>query len=197
MEWTRSETIGLAKPYCTLCEGQGILFDSGGEAEPCPCVLRAIFRACYARFRRCLLDERSITKVSLVQSGGRDRKRSYERLVEDYIADFCLVSKRTLSAFEHQVFRYHFLLGADWRLCCQRLKVNRGVFFHYIYRIQQKLGRVFRELQPYSLFPLDEYFAGRIETTNRHVVYLPDLGEWPDEDPDLYGPLRPPLREAA
>jgi hypothetical protein len=29
-----------------------------------------------------------------------------------------------------------------------------------VYRIEQKLGRVFRELEPYSLFPLDEYFHG-------------------------------------
>ena len=29
-----------------------------------------------------------------------------------------------------------------------------------MYRIEQKLGRVFRELEPYPLFPLDEYFNG-------------------------------------
>jgi len=54
------------------------------------------------------------------------------------------------------------LLGADWKLCCRRLKMDRGNFFHTLYRIQQKLGRVFRELEPYALFPLDEYFGGPI-----------------------------------
>jgi hypothetical protein len=40
------------------------------------------------------------------------------------------------------------------------LGMNRGNFFHAVYRIEQKLGRVFRELQPYPLFPLDDYFNG-------------------------------------
>jgi hypothetical protein len=38
--------------------------------------------------------------------------------------------------------------------------MDRGNFFHEIYRIQQKLGRVYRELEPYALYPLDEYFGG-------------------------------------
>ena len=58
------------------------------------------------------------------------------------------------------MFRYHFLLGADWKLCTRKLDIDRGNFFHAVYRIEQKLGRVFRELEPYSLFPLDEYFHG-------------------------------------
>ena len=38
--------------------------------------------------------------------------------------------------------------------------MSRGNFFHAVYRIEQKLGRMFRELQPYPLFPLDDYFNG-------------------------------------
>jgi hypothetical protein len=38
--------------------------------------------------------------------------------------------------------------------------MDRGNFFHAVYRIEQRLGRMFRELEPYSLFPLDEYFNG-------------------------------------
>jgi hypothetical protein len=38
--------------------------------------------------------------------------------------------------------------------------MDRGNFFHEVYRIEQRLGRVFRELQPYGLYPLDEYFGG-------------------------------------
>lgn len=76
------------------------------------------------------------------------------------MADFTLVSRRTLNEYEYRVFKYHFLLGADWKLCCRKLGLDRGEFFHEIYRIQQKLGRTFRELEPYALFPLDEYFHG-------------------------------------
>lgn len=91
--------------------------------------------------------------------GGNERRAVWGRKDEEYVADFCLVSKRVLDEFEHKIFRLHFLLGADWRLCCRQLNLDRGLFFHSIYRIQQKLGRAFRELTPYSLFPLDEYFA--------------------------------------
>ena len=76
------------------------------------------------------------------------------------MADFCLVSRRNLTETEHRLFRYHFLLGAEWMLCARKLGLSRGNFFHAVYRIEQKLGRVFRELQPYPLFPLDDYFNG-------------------------------------
>ncbi|HLK47600.1 MAG TPA: hypothetical protein VKT49_05670 [Bryobacteraceae bacterium] len=78
------------------------------------------------------------------------------------MADFCLVSHRALDDVERPIFRYHFLLGADWKLCCRQLRIDRGTFFHIVYNIQQKLGRTFAELEPYALFPLDEYFSGMI-----------------------------------
>jgi hypothetical protein len=80
----------------------------------------------------------------------------------EYLADFILVARRTLTEPEYRLFNYHFLLGADWKLCCRRLGMDRGTFFHEVYRIQRRLGRVFRELQPYALFPLDEYFGGLV-----------------------------------
>jgi hypothetical protein len=82
------------------------------------------------------------------------------------MADFCLVSRRTLEDFEYRIFRYHYMLGADWRLCCRQLKVERGIFFHHVYNIENRLGRVFAELSPYSLYPVSEYFVG---TTRRDV----------------------------
>jgi hypothetical protein len=69
------------------------------------------------------------------------------------------VSRRVLTDYEHTIFRYHFLLGADWKLCCRKLEMDRGNFFHSVYRIEQALGRAFRELQPCPLYPLHEYFT--------------------------------------
>jgi hypothetical protein len=40
--------------------------------------------------------------------------------------------------------------------------MERGDFFHAVYRIEQRLGRVFAELEPYALYPLSEYFGGII-----------------------------------
>jgi hypothetical protein len=40
--------------------------------------------------------------------------------------------------------------------------MDRGTFFHSIYRIEQRLGRVFAELEPYALYPPSEYLGGMI-----------------------------------
>ena len=85
-------------------------------------------------------------------------------------------------------------LGAEWKLCCRQLKMEKGEFFHCVYRIQQKLGHAFRELTPYPLFPLDEYFGAVIrkelspDATN--VLRMPPA-------PARRRALRPPLRKVA
>jgi len=122
---------------------------------------------------------------------GRDGKVVWGRKDEEYVADFCLVSRRTLDEFEYKVFKYHFLLGADWKLCTRKLKIDRGSFFHAVYRIEQRLGRVFRELEPYGLFPLDEYFRGARRAPEPHPAF-----RMPEPKLGLRLPpvvLRPPL----
>ena len=161
MQWTRSETLALAQQSCVLCYGLGLREVRQGAPTPCACVFRAVFRACFNRFRECADKERRISQISLEAIPGKKHKAVYSRKDEEYIADFCLVSRRVLSESDYRIFRFHFLLGAEWKLCCQRLGLDRGTFYHQIYRIQERLGRVFAELQPYALFPLDEYFGGR------------------------------------
>lgn len=176
MEWTRSETLALAANECTGCHGLGMRTGRRGSSSPCNCVLRNIFRACYSRFRTCVNKEKHMTRVSLEHTGsGGGRRYMWSRKDEEYIADFTLVSKRTLTEEEYRLFKYHFLLGADWKLCCRKLKMDRGNFFHAVYRIQQKLGKVFRELQPYGLYPLDEYFgSSRLLESPRPVPPQPE-----------------------
>jgi hypothetical protein len=101
-----------------------------------------------------------MSKISLEPHAGRSRPGTWGRKDEEFIADFTLVARRHLTEEEHRLFRFHFLLGADWKLCTRQLKMDRGNFFHAVYRIEQKLGKVFRELEPYALFPLDDYFHG-------------------------------------
>lgn len=127
---------------------------------PCNCVLRAIFRICYDRFVRCATQEPHLSRISVEPHRGKQRASTWGRKDEEFLADFCLVAHRALSDSEYKLFRYHFLLGADWKLCTQKLGSDRGTFFHAVYRIEQNLGRVFRELEPYGLFPFDEYFHG-------------------------------------
>lgn len=93
------------------------------------------------------------------------------------MADFCLVSKRTLDEQQYQIFTNHFLLGADWKLCCRKLGMERGAFFHEVYRIEQKLGRTFRELEPFALFPLDEYFNSTCRRETKPITPFPATTE--------------------
>jgi hypothetical protein len=133
-------------------------------------------------------------------AGGKERRFVWGRKEEEFVADFELVAKRTLKGQEWDIFRFHFLLGADWRLCCQKMKIDRGTFFHAVYRIEQRLGRTFRDLQPYALFPLDEYFGGVVRRGPTMAHYqghayddpLPDSPLW-QQRPAKVVPVRAPI----
>lgn len=183
MEWTRSETLALAANTCAFCHGLGLKTGRRGKDKPCLCVFRMVFRICFTRFRQCQEREKNQTGVSL-------EGNVWSRKNEEYVVDFMNVTRRALSDAEWRIFNYHFLLGADWRLCTKRLEMDRGTFFHEVYRITERLGRLYRELQPYPLFPLDEYFHG---TTREQQGRLIEFRE-----PAKPGPsFRPPMREAA
>ncbi len=194
MKWTRSETLALAQQSCVLCYGMGYREIRQGSTTPCSCVFRAVFRACFNRFRECADKERRISQVSLEAIPGKKYKGVYSRKEEEYLADFSLIGRRVLSESDYQIFRFHFLLGADWKLCCTRLNLDRGTFYHQIYRIQERLGRVFKELEPYALFPLDEYFRG-----NKHAVSPSVCGfeATSAEDADKGKQLPFPVKQAA
>jgi hypothetical protein len=194
MEWSRSETLALAQQSCSHCYGLGLRPGRGGVSTPCNCVFRAIFRACYARFRQCASKEKYISRVSLEANPGRQRKSVWGMKNEEYIADFCLISRRTLSEYEYTLFKFHYLLGADWKLCSRKMNLDRGTFFHEAYRIEQKLGRTFRELQPYGLFPLDEYFNG---SGRQPVVATSDFRVKTEEAPMARKIFKFPVKRAA
>ena len=193
MEWTRSDTIALAMQCCSDCHGLGLRCNLRGMTSPCHCVLRAVFRACYARFRHCASKEKHMSQASLEVISGKDSTRTWGRKDEEYIADFCQVSRKTLDESEYRLFKYHFLLGADWRLCTRKLNLDRGNFFHSVYRIEQKLGKVFRELQPYGLYPLTEYFNGERQMPREWLLQAAKL----NPQGALRVPCRPPLLKTA
>ena len=160
MEWNRSETLALAAPACNICLGLGLRIGRHGATHPCNCVLRAIFRACFDRFRESVSREKYMSRVTLDPLPGKDRRGAWGRKDEEFAADFCLVSKRTLTEPENRIFKLSFSARGGLEAVLSKLRMDRGNFFHAVYRIEQKLGRVFRELEPYSLFPVDDYFHG-------------------------------------
>jgi hypothetical protein len=154
--------IGMAKIGCPKCFGLGLVIGRKGKQRPCGCVLRAVFRACFNKFKENEHHARFASTQAQIQffNSGHQTRFTYGRRSEEYNADFYLIAKRTLDPLEWDVFRYHFLQRADWKNCCAKMRIDRGLFFHVVYRVERKLGKIFRELKPYGLFPIDEYFRG-------------------------------------
>jgi len=172
MQWNRSYTMGLAKNACSSCHGHGMRVQYKYKQSPCGCVFRNVFRACLRRFREYAVAE-TFTSTVTWDYYGAGGFRVMSRKKEEFIADFCLIAQRTLSKSEYQIMRYYFLLGADWKLCTRQLKLDRGSFFHLVYRIEEKLGRAFSETEPYALFPLDDYFGAPVRRSQT-TVFIAD-----------------------
>ncbi|HVW09112.1 MAG TPA: hypothetical protein VHC90_11055 [Bryobacteraceae bacterium] len=112
------------------------------------------------------------------------------------MADFILIAQRTFApgTTEYKVLIWHFLLGADWKLCMHRLAKdgirfgNERSFFHLFYRIESNLGRAFAETEPYGIYPLDEYFGGTTHDGERPrtLALVPKVRD--------AEPVRPPLK---
>ena len=170
MEWNQSDVLALAMEKCTSCEGLGLRPSRNGKKAVCNCALRSIFRICFERFKVAVSKKECISRPNFERSSSAHGKVSWGRKEEEYAADFLLVAKRTLNATEYKIFNYHFLLGADWRLCCRKLKTEKGLFFHMVYRITAKLGRTFADLQPYALYPTQEYFHGERRSPRAQVI---------------------------
>lgn len=154
------EALAIASPSCVYCEGKGVIEPHWKSARLCRCVLRKIFRICLRRYFESERNAGRIGTVSMDYQGVRVGRVMYGRKEQEFAADFWLVSRRTLSPLEFRILDLHFLHGADWRACCGKLGIKRGNFFHYVYAIEQRMARVFVELEPYPLYPLIDYFTG-------------------------------------
>ena len=172
MEWNQSDVLALAMEKCTTCNGFGMKPARSGKSAACNCVYRSIFRICYDRFKVSESRKERISRPNLEHTASPHGKMSWGRKDEEFVADFLLVAKRTLTEAEHKIFRYRFLLGADWRLCCRKLKMEKGLYFHALYRVTAKLGRTFAELEPYALYPVATYFHGERGPARAKVVSI-------------------------
>jgi hypothetical protein len=109
--------------------------------------------------------------VSL-EVNGHGFVRGYKQA--EFAADVLLTVRRSLDAWHQEVFRMHYLQGLEWRDCLPLLarfaarrqclgcpRVDRGNFFHSVYRLQLALGRVFIGLRPHALYPVGDYYRGQ------------------------------------
>lgn len=161
--WNASKALELSMNSCTQCNGMGSRAMERINS-PCGCVFRTIFRKCFYKFLELRDQDRSVSKIQLevISSMGRKPRGSlsWSRPHEEFIADFLIISRKALRDYplERSIFNMHYLEGAFWNRCTEKLKLDRGAFFHSVYRLQQRLGRKYFETLPYALFPLDDYF---------------------------------------
>jgi hypothetical protein len=178
MQWNRKELSVLASSNCTICQGFGVRRERHGEPVPCGCALRSIFRACHARFRACVMRGKHKGPANFDRApGARGYKGTWGRKEEEFTADFVIVARRNLDAWQYQLFRFQYLLGADPNLVRKRLGLQRGAYFHAMYRIEEHLGQTYTELQPYALYPTKDYFSFRsrtpVEPCDPRTVIMP------------------------
>ena len=57
------------------------------------------------------------------------------------------------------------------------MNIDRGTFFHRLYHVEERLGRYYAELEPFPLYPLDEYFGGKIrkESVRARTAAVPQV----------------------
>ena len=182
----RSSLIALALGDCAHCAGTGV-----DAARVCACVNRGVFRSVMAKFRECATYGHNLRPRSIEAVSGPQGKTPQGSKNSEYLCDVHLTGKRSLSPDDWKVFNSHHLQGASWKLCCQRLGMSRGNFFHTCYRVEETLGRVFRELKPYALFPIDEYFQAVTRCVDARPLPVP-AERYPNGTP-----VSPPLAPCA
>jgi hypothetical protein len=149
--WSVSFTRVLADSSCAKCRGTGQLrlFEPG---TPCHCVTRSIFRKCLGTYHS-IVPHMAMTKLG---SSRRGRPQSWSNPQAEFRADFELAAKRTLTEQEYKLFHAHFLLDLDWRVCARWVGLDRGNFYHAVYRVMQTVGKALRERE---MFPVADYMA--------------------------------------
>jgi hypothetical protein len=164
----------MASASCVFCRGLGLRkTEKKGQEKPCGCVFRGIFRACLGRYRVCIETTGRQRQVNFGYSGGPTGWKLYGRKHEEFVADFEIISRRILDESEMLILKEYFIKGRDWKYCASKSNWNRGSFFHAVYAVQEKLGRAFRETEPYALFPIDEYFRSAEIRKVTKVAVLP------------------------
>ena len=154
----RISEIGLAMAGCRWCGGTGRV--SMGLAwrlgSRCDCTYRRVFRDCNERYRRFRQSGEWQPVKRLTRNGW-----SMGMPPVEFMVDFELTAWRALRgrpAEEWAVFRHHHLGRVAWPECGCLVGLNRGDFYHAVYRVEMRVGRACMEARPYSVWPR-EYFA--------------------------------------
>ncbi len=162
-DWDRGEVLSLARGNCPFCFGLG--FNRGYKiwhttGAPCICVLRRIFKQCYQKYRE--LRNTSLTNSHLSLEYLTNAARFNPFKDRDFVVDFETLGGKGLCLEEREIFILHYIRGYPYYTICAKKGYSKYRYFQYIIRIEAILAQVFRSIRPYPLFPIDEYFSGRL-----------------------------------
>lgn len=163
--------VALSKPTCRRCRGRGLVASRGGY-RTCVCVYRRVFRACLGSYHHCEASMGSAGTVQFERVGHAQGRcaivASFKRA--EYAADFIMLARRALAhrPVELAVFEAYHVADLEWLAAVPRVNrilhlprpLNRGSFFHAVYRAEGLIGAAIVSTRPYSLFPPRQYFAG-------------------------------------
>ena len=174
----RATALSLVKKGCTKCFGGVVLTYNGSKKHICGCVYRAVTRKVLKRYHDIADNPYSFNKCQFERSINGHFVAGYKNL--EFSADVCLIAKRSLDAKDYFIFRSHMLDGNLWYNVAGKVGIDRGNFFHSVYRIEEVLGKIFLELKPYPLYPLGRYFHAT-------RVYANQIGRRSSKGGAIYG----------
>jgi hypothetical protein len=156
--------LAAALNTCARCHGFGQTPGHWGHAIACNCALRRVFRDCLSRYwheQENMVRGNSAVRLEAFQSAVCRGRRSHTYLVcanksAEYSADFVITARAELRPWELELFDRHFLKGEPWYRCIGPLHIDRGNFFHAVYRIERTLGQALIER---GMYPTRDYFA--------------------------------------
>jgi hypothetical protein len=102
-------------------------------------------------------------RYDIVPAKNTGNRAMYSRPKQEFVADFEIIARRIFGASskEYQIFQLYFVAGYDWKICARAVGIDRGNFFHMVYKVEECLGRAYFEVRPYPLYPTDDYFGVR------------------------------------
>ena len=165
--------LPMAENGCAYCYGLGALSMYKPTARLCKCVHRNTFTACLAHYH-AIEDKAGSWDLANprieVSSGNGGSGFAYAIPMLEYRADFEGTCRKALAGrcTELAVFEAYHLAGDDYKSATVSsarktgIALNRGMFFHAVYRIEEICGAALRSTRPHALFPLDSYYSARV-----------------------------------
>jgi hypothetical protein len=169
--------LALSAPSCRHCRGLGEV-PVRRRFRVCACVLRRVFRACLTSYGHCQASMGSAGAVQYERLGHAQGRcaivASFKRA--EYAADFILLARRALAdrPIDLAVFEAYHIEARGWKDAAPLVNgklhpprpLNRGSFFHTVYRVESILGKAIVNARPYSIFPPADYFSGFVLPPN-------------------------------